>query len=134
MPFLVVACEYFQRRLCRRAVDVSASKSFLVLPRYPDPLPSSSDSVSVSLFTGKVRTSALNIILHVFSVDDPGVRAFLAREENHDVFFTELARLVQDAYSQVLCRVSGTPERCRSPSEDACCDLSWSCDLCDLRR
>lgn len=53
----------------------------------------------------KVRTSALNIILHVFSVDDPGVTAFLALEENHGRFFIELSRLMQDAYSQVLCRV-----------------------------
>lgn len=54
----------------------------------------------------KVRTSALNIVLHVFSVKDPGVIGFLALEENHASFFAQLSRLMQDAYSQILCRVS----------------------------
>lgn len=57
----------------------------------------------------KVRTSALNIVLHVISVDDPGVTAFLDLEENRRSFFTELARLMQDTYSQVLCRVRVVP-------------------------
>ncbi|CAN0467345.1 unnamed protein product, partial [Ectocarpus sp. 12 AP-2014] len=52
-----------------------------------------------------VRTSALSIALQVFSVKDPGVTAFLTREENHIGFFDQLSRLVQDAYSQVLCRM-----------------------------
>lgn len=53
----------------------------------------------------QVRTSALNIVLHVLSVQDPGVTAFLALEENHRGFFHQLSRLMQDAYSQILCRV-----------------------------
>ncbi|CAM9661227.1 unnamed protein product, partial [Ectocarpus sp. 8 AP-2014] len=60
------------------------------LIRHPDPM---------------VRTSALSIVLQVFSVKDPGVTAFLTREENHIGFFDQLSRLMQDAYSQVLCRM-----------------------------
>lgn len=55
----------------------------------------------------QVRTSALNIVLHVLSVQDPGVTAFLALEENHGGFFHQMSYLMQDAYSQILCRVSG---------------------------
>ncbi|CAN0146036.1 unnamed protein product [Scytosiphon promiscuus] len=52
-----------------------------------------------------VRTSALNIVLHVVSVRDPVVTAFLALEENHGRFFDQVSRLMQDAYSQILCRM-----------------------------
>ena len=53
-----------------------------------------------------MRTSALNIALHVFSVKDPGVTAYLSLEENHKGFFSQVSRLLHDAYSQILCRVS----------------------------
>lgn len=53
----------------------------------------------------QVRTSALNIVLHVLSVQDPGVIAFLGLEENHRGFFHQMSYLMQDAYSQILCRV-----------------------------
>lgn len=53
-----------------------------------------------------MRTSALNIVLHVISVQEPVVAAFLALEENHLCFFDQVSRLMQDAYSQILCRVS----------------------------
>eukprot|EP00903_Cladosiphon_okamuranus_P018674 g17188.t1 len=52
-----------------------------------------------------VRTSALNIVLHVLSVQDPSVTAFLALEENHRGFFHQMSYLMQDAYSQILCRM-----------------------------
>lgn len=71
----------------------------------PTPSPSPSSIVLVTL--PKVRTSALNIVLHVFSVDDPGVVSFLALEENHGTFFAQVSHLMRDAYSQLLCRVSG---------------------------
>lgn len=62
----------------------------------------------------QVRTSALNIVLHVLSVQDPGVTAFLAKEENHGDFFHQMSYLMQDAYSQILCRVSERPPPLRA--------------------
>lgn len=74
----------------------------------------------------QVRTSALNIVLHVLSVDDPGVKAFLAREENYGSFFDQLSRLMQDAYSQILWRVRGS-----AAHAGWCVNFCW-CWCCSL--
>lgn len=88
-------------------VVVSVHLSYL-RDRYSPPSPSLASLPSTFLHSlpSPVRTSALNIVLHVLSVQDPGVTAFLALEENHGGFFNQMPYLMQDAYSQILCRVS----------------------------
>lgn len=85
----------------------SAPTPYALEPFLSHPLVVGGDGITFFLRYVQVRTSALNITLHIFSMKDPGVKAFLAREENHGGFFAQLSRLLQDAYSQILCRVSG---------------------------
>ena len=49
-----------------------------------------------------IRTAALTVVLNIYRVDDPGLRAFIGKTDNQVIFFKQIGQLMQDQTSQLL--------------------------------